>query len=399
MRFKNLAYRMGLRSILFTIVFLFYINTGFAQSIPADSLYIGQIPPGNVPKRFNLLVNKGYFAAERIAISNDGSEIFYSQIKGYYPNTGESIRRYSYSQGKWSGPSILFDGYAAPSLSVNSDTMYFEKEFKTYISAKNSSAWSNPKWIMTNLDSAHYCQSTLSGNYYISSRPATGAGSGDWCKALINGADTTAFSLGRPLNTGGENLDFFVARDESFMIVTTYLGLGISYRKKDGNWTNPRNLGPQINFGLGMWGPYVTDDNKYLFYSTGTKEDYSDVGVFWVRIDGLIDSLKLTNLSPYIKISIKTQTAYAGQQFSFTLPDNIFFDEDSNLPLAYSATLADGNKLPSWLSFNPAARTFSGIPTDTGELSIKVIVTDGDKGSAFCPFKIIVKADSKQSKN
>ncbi|HEX2969793.1 MAG TPA: hypothetical protein VHO46_11895 [Bacteroidales bacterium] len=43
-----------------------------------------------------------------------------------------------------------------------------------------------------------------------------------------------------------------------------------------------------------MWSAWVTQDNKYLFYSTGTKQDYSDVGIFWVRIDNLLDSLKNT---------------------------------------------------------------------------------------------------------
>ena len=33
----------------------------------------------------------------------------------------------------------------------------------------------------------------------------------------------------------------------------------------------------EINFGKGMWGPYITADYKYLFYTTGTKPDYSDV--------------------------------------------------------------------------------------------------------------------------
>ena len=202
---------------------------------------------------------------------------------------------------------------------------------------------------------------------------------------MITGADTTALSLGRPLNTGGENLDYFVSRDESFMIVTNRPELGISYKKDDGSWTNPRNFGPKINFGLGSWGPYVTPDNKYLFYSTGTKPDYSDVYVYWVRIDGAIDSLKHTNLSPYIKSLIKNQTAVAGQPFSFTIPDSIFFDDDSNVPLTYTVTLIDGNPLPSWISFNPGTKTFSGTPVETGEINIKVVVTDKERATAFCP--------------
>lgn len=293
----NLKIRTGLRSILISIVFSFLANTGFTQSIPTGSLYLGQTPPGNTPKIFPLSVNKGFFAAERIAISDDGRDIYYSEIKGYYPNTGESIKRYTYTDGKWTGPIPLFDGYAAPALSVTGDTMYVETNFETYISLKDSSGWTKPKRILTELDSAHYYQVTGNRNYYISSKSGKGAGLSDWCKVIIKGADTSALSLGRPLNTGGENLDFFVSRDESFMIVTSPRGLGISYNKKDGSWTNPSNLGPKINFGLGMWGPYVSDDNKYLFYTTGTKQDYSDVGVFWVRIDGMIDNIKQTILN------------------------------------------------------------------------------------------------------
>ncbi len=36
----------------------------------------------------------------------------------------------------------------------------------------------------------------------------------------LTGSDATVSSLGRPLNTSGEDLDFFVSRDESFMIAT-----------------------------------------------------------------------------------------------------------------------------------------------------------------------------------
>jgi hypothetical protein len=212
-------------------------------------------------------------------------------------------------------------------------------------------------------------------------------GLSDWCRIIIKGADTTSLSLGRPLNTSGENQDFFVSSDESFMIVTNRPELGISYKKSDGSWTNPRNFGPEINFGLGSWGPWVTPDNKYLFYTTGTKPDYSDVYVYWVRVDGAIDSLEHTNLSPYIKSLIPNQTAVAGQPFTFTVPDNIFFDDDSNVPLTYSTVLINGNPLPSWISFNPGTRTFSGTPAETGDLTIRIVVIDSEKATAFWPSK------------
>ena len=46
--------------------------------------------------------------------------------------------------------------------------------------------------------------------------------------------------------------------------------------------------------------------------------------------------------------------------------------------IKYSATLADGSKLPDWLNFNSTTRTFSGTPNtgNVGKLDVKVIATD-----------------------
>jgi len=287
---SNLQTGEVLRSILMAVALLFIVKSGFAQSVPTGNLYLCQAPPGNIPKIFPLAVKQGFFAAERIAISHDGRDIYFSELKGYYPNTGESVKKYSYSDGKWSGPVTLFEGYAAPALSVTGDTMYVETNFETYISVKKNSDWTKPKRILADLDSAHYFQITRNGNYYISTKSGKGVGLSDWCRVAIKGADTSTVSLGRPLNSEGEDLDFFVSRDESYMIVTNRPGLGISYRNDDGSWTNPVNFGPVIDFGLGSWGPWVTPDNKYLFYTTGTKRDYSDVHIYWVRIDGIIEN-------------------------------------------------------------------------------------------------------------
>ncbi len=46
--------------------------------------------------------------------------------------------------------------------------------------------------------------------------------------------------------------------------------------------------------------------------------------------------------------------------------------------LTYTATLADGSALPSWLVFDAATQTFSGTPSydDAGVLAVKVMATD-----------------------
>ena len=395
MKTINLQFDTALKSILLYVVFNLMANTSFTQSMQTGNLYLGQNPPGHTPKALPLFVNPGFFAAERIAISNDGREIYYSEIKGYYPLNGDTIKTYTFSDGKWNGPLNLFAGFG-PVLSLTGDTLYFERmdaenKSMTYISVRSGSGWGNPKKILTKLDKAHYYQFTQKGNHYISSIAGNGTGMNDWCKIIISVTDSTASSLGRPLNTGGDNLDFFVARDEKFMIVTNRPQLAISYRKNDGTWTNPRNFGPNINFGLGSWGPWVTPDNKYLFYSTGTKPDYSDVAVYWVRIDNVIDSLKNTNMSPYIKSLIPNQPAVAGKLFNFSVPGNIFFDDDSKAPLTYSAQMADGKPIPEWIVFDPVSRTFSGTPEQAGDLTVVIVVTDAENSTAYCPVRINIR--------
>jgi hypothetical protein len=376
---------------LFFAFILLIIKSAFSQTIPADSLYLGQVAPDQSQKVFKLQVSPGHFAAERIAISNDGKDIFYSEIKSYYPINSARIKNYRYSEGRWTGPFVLFEDYCSPALSITGDTLYLEnKNSETFISVKKGLKWSIPKRILSKLNSAHYIQVTNKGNFYISSKPQNTIGLGDWCKLNFTTTDTTAVGLGMPLNAAWDNLDFFVSRDETFMIVTTPMGLSISYPKKDGGWTNPRNLGAKINFGIGMWGPYVTPDNKYLFYTTGTKPDYSDVNVRWVRVDGLIDSLKHTNIPPYMKNKIQSPNGLVGQLFNFTIPDDTFFDEDGDTSFTYTATLTDGSPLPSWLNFNALTKTFSGTPTETGELKIIVTATDIGKASGLGVLKLLV---------
>jgi hypothetical protein len=279
-----------MKPVLLMLCMLSLTSLADSQQVPADSLYLGQKTPGKHPQLFPLKVLPGHFAAERIAVSPGGEEIIYSEIQAYYPVRGERLKRYLYRNNHWSGPEILFEGFIAPAFSLSGDSLYMQKDSETYLSWKKISGWSFPVKILPGLDSAHYYQKVKSGNQYLSSVPANGEGLFDWC-ILSSGADPSAKSLGKPLNTAADDFDFYVAPDESFMITTSPKGLAVSFHLKDGNWSSPINLGPEINFGLGMWGPCVSLDGKYLFYSTGTRADYSDVGVFWVKIDVLLKNI------------------------------------------------------------------------------------------------------------
>ena len=86
----------------------------------------------------------------------------------------------------------------------------------------------------------------------------------------------------------------------------------------------------------------------------------------------------MVNNPPTVANLIADQNAKQGIAFNFQIPTNTFTDIDSGDVLTYSATLENGNNLPSWLSFNPDNRSFSGTPAnaDVGILNIKVTATD-----------------------
>ena len=66
------------------------------------------------------------------------------------------------------------------------------------------------------------------------------------------------------------------------------------------------------------------------------------------------------------------------QLFSFTFAEDVFVDVDGD-QLSYMAMQANGDALPSWLSFDSATRTFMGTPSfnDAANLILKVIASDG----------------------
>ncbi len=74
--------------------------------------------------------------------------------------------------------------------------------------------------------------------------------------------------------------------------------------------------------------------------------------------------------------SLPDQTATEATAFTYQAP--AFTDPEGD-SLTYSASLSDGNALPSWLSFNAATRTLSGTPLEAdtpASLTIRVTATD-----------------------
>jgi trimeric autotransporter adhesin len=109
------------------------------------------------------------------------------------------------------------------------------------------------------------------------------------------------------------------------------------------------------------------------------------------QMEALADA-QPTNRTPTIGQLIGDVITAEDETFIFTVPEDSFVDADVDDTLTYSATLADGSALPTWLSFDAETRAFSGTPenADVGVLNLKVTVTDAAGASVSSDFDVTV---------
>lgn len=94
-------------------------------------------------------------------------------------------------------------------------------------------------------------------------------------------------------------------------------------------------------------------------------------GELAVTVQGTNDSPELTRRLVDVQLG-------KGKSFSWQLPAGSFIDRDRNDKLTYTAKLADGKALPSWLKFDAATQTFSGTAPANAKNSIEVRVMASD---------------------
>ncbi len=300
-----------MKHLSFLILFTAGLLSGvYAQSrfFKSKDAYLGQKPPGAQPEEFahQLLMKTDTFPMGRVAFSQDGREFYYTSSNTWNNAKPTKIRYFKYDNGKWNGPFILNEHYDTPTFSIDGTKLYFvggKRDGKHYIVWQSlrrpDGGWTEPSVYIAARYALYNFMPTASGNCYAGSRVPGDSTRRDMdiCELKMSPGDTTIRSLGEPINTRGFDGDFFIAKDESYMIVSTKetkdyeSELWISFHKPNGGWSKMLSLGPEINDGLAhRWGQYVSPDGKYLFYSTGHSPQ--DCHINWLRFDGLLAKLK-----------------------------------------------------------------------------------------------------------
>lgn len=98
------------------------------------------------------------------------------------------------------------------------------------------------------------------------------------------------------------------------------------------------------------------------------------------------------NDAPEVGVPLANQSGRVGQAARWQLPEGAFFDVDAGDMLSYSATLANGEALPGWLTFDAATGSFSGTPAAAGNYALRVTATDRAGASVSQTFAFEVVA-------
>ena len=378
-----------------------------AQEIPENKLYFGEIPPNDSAR----ILAPGFISVPDrwepcITFSRDlMSAYFYIE---FWPNEGDNyIMSTNYKNGKWTEPKKVsfaegrktgepsffpFSNtrlYLCSNKSVNQqgivDLCYVEKNGDSWgdlISLGNPPNRDNLQF--------HPCVIADSSIYFAANK------TGDICKATYkDGRYLTPERLPFPINGANTEKtwgDPFVEQNERYIIFksTRKGGYGkndiyITYKREDGKWTNPKNLGPKINTQYDETSGDITPDGKYMTF--GSNQD-----LYWVSTS-FIRELKETNFAPYVNDSIRNLIVPINKRFTFEIPANAFIDDDGNETLRYSLQMKDGGSIPEWLAFNIETLEISGKPTKAGEYSLIIKVVDDDQATVFCSFMIEVQGN------
>jgi Tol biopolymer transport system component len=279
---------------LFIIVALFFVQISNAQTNSMN--YLGQSPPGEIPIVFASGVvsveNKNTHA---LNFSPDGKTIIFSR----YPDKTSYIM--TFENGKWSEPvESFFHGKEVSFSKDGNKIFYYTGGGDIFFVEKKDANWSEPVKMGKNINTAeteYYPSIVNDGSIYFSRDGNWKTGRVMYSK-FIDGNYSAAVDLGLPINNGGA-LHAWISPDESYMLFNsprvgsfTQNDIWVSFRKSDGTWTNPKNLGEKINSSAdAILCPTVSPDGKYMFFTKlnfSTKAGY----IYWVStkfLNGLME--------------------------------------------------------------------------------------------------------------
>jgi len=249
-----------------------------------------------IPK--NKVIHKGMF-------SPDLQEYYYTISDKNFQNFEVYI--INKNNETWSKPEKAFFNSAydehGMSFAPDGNSLYFSSTRPVHIqgvlatwhiwkSDKVNGKWNQPTFVdIPNLRHKLVSHPTItnSGTLYFHTSNLDYSNMDIYRSEQVNGKFEDAVKISVSMNSETRKCTPFVSPKEDFLIfasIQNQLDLMISFNDGNGKWTNTKKLNDKIN-NNNQGNPYVTPDNKFLFFTTGTDKE-KNWKVNWVHIESEI---------------------------------------------------------------------------------------------------------------
>lgn len=246
--------------------------------------------------------NNDVFAS---SLSPNGNEFYF--VKSYRGRSRLEIWKSEKKKHVWQSPVAVFDSlpyrYIDPFITPDGKTLLFNsdrqapgappaKRFHIWKAERTPQGWSQPVYMyQLNSDSADFfATADAKGNIYFTSGRNGKAGT---TRILVaekrNGLLSDPVTLDTLINASGTESNPFIAPDGSYLIFLRSDGKGfgdsdlyISFRKSDGRWSHPLNMGAEINTDKGEFAPFVSADNNVLFFTRIVRGQPHSENIFYI---------------------------------------------------------------------------------------------------------------------
>jgi hypothetical protein len=270
--------------------------------------YLGQKQPGMKPEIFA----PGIISTENSAeygghFSPDGSEFFFTRYSPKGQGKGE-LWLTRLENDNWTFPQAVSFLYHAVESCMSPDGnqlfyVWYDSESEDfvhdiYVIERIGKKWGVPHQLTeTDLGSRRISPSVVrSGDLYFSGDFDEPGQKDIYCSRLIKGKYSAPQNLGLSVNSTYHEEHVYVSPDEKYMLFDSSRpseygnsGIYVSYRMKNGTWSEAQNLGWTVNSEHWDWYPIATPDGKFIIFSRTLPSNKIDL--YWVNAK-IIEELK-----------------------------------------------------------------------------------------------------------
>lgn len=270
--------------------------------------FLGQQPPGKTPQLFAQGIISTVKSEQNGVFSPDGREFYFTRVLAGFKFVSYMMQMDGTS---WTEPEIAsfyrtHEG-GEPFISPDGRRLFFvarqnNEGIKTkfgdiWVMEKLNDKWGEPLHMDASVNSDFhegYPTASRDGTlYFFSNRDGSIGGFDIFYSNMVDGKYGVAQSLGSRVNSPANEFNPCIAPDGSYLIFNSPNrpdGLGqqdlyVTFRNSDGEWSEPRNMGKNMNTEYNEYSAFVTADGKYLFFSSNRMMKSSSgyrVDIFWV---------------------------------------------------------------------------------------------------------------------